>query len=176
MKHAAALLARRAHSRGELRRKLAAAAPEASDGEIGAALDRLEHLDLLNDADYAYNFSLRRLDESGWGPAKIRAELLRREVAGHDIDAALDRALGSTDATGAAGGARDKGGAGGEAGALEARIDSYCARKGTPSTGRDAQRLARHLLGRGFGQDAVAEAVRRRFPAAIQYPEGPEGE
>ena len=90
MKRAAAFIARRAHSRGELRRKLSAAAEEGaqkddakiySAAEIETVLDRLERLNLLNDAEYAYNFAFSRIHDSGWGEEKVREALMYKYMA-----------------------------------------------------------------------------------------------
>ena len=54
MKKAGALLARRAYTRGELRDRLVKTSGETP---VESILDRLEQLNLLNDAAYAYNLA-----------------------------------------------------------------------------------------------------------------------
>lgn len=186
MKKAAAMLARRAHSRGELRQKLSAVRADDGDAiQIEPILNRLEQLELLNDADYAYNFSFRHLKESGWGPEKIRAALCNREVSETDIDRALERVFSET-------GQPEKPGAAkmekAEAPDLEATdsatmahieryCESYCRKKGMSATSsmslKDAQKLARHLAGRGFDESLILDALRRVLPQEIfRYFEG----
>jgi SOS response regulatory protein OraA/RecX len=159
MKHAAALIARRSHSRGEMRRKLTAYKAEEDKeikeleniGEIETVLDRLEHLNLLNDAEYAYNFVFYRTKDLGWGEEKVRKALLDRDVATTVADRALERVLEEITPDGA----ND---------ALLEYVSDYCRKHGTPSTLKDAQKLARHLAGRGFDEDRIIDAVTRVFP------------
>ena len=151
MKRAAALIARRAHSRGELHRKLAAAQNIEEAGAIEAVLDRLEQLNLLNDAEYAYNFAFYRIKDLGWGEGKVFEALFDRDVAKTVADGALDRvreeiAPGGTDDIDAA---------------LIEYIGSYCRKHGTPSTVKDSQKLARRLAGRGFDENRVIGALQR---------------
>jgi SOS response regulatory protein OraA/RecX len=153
MKRAAAFIARRAHSRGELRRKLAGAtnSDKVSDDEIETALDRLEHLNLLNDAEYAYNFALYRIKDTGWGEEKVRDALLGKDVAMAAADCAIERVREEI--------ARD-----GTADALTEYVEKYCRKHGTPCTLKEAQKMARHLAGRGYVQDMITEAIQRIIP------------
>jgi SOS response regulatory protein OraA/RecX len=159
MKRAAALIAHRAHSRGEMRRKLAAAqkadesqnSRDVSDAEIEATLDRLEHLNLLNDAEYAYNFAFYRIKDLGWGEVKVRKALLDRDVA----EAVADRALSRVREEITPDGMND---------ALMEYIDGWRLQHGTPSTLKDAQKLIRRLAGRGFDEDRIVDAIRRINP------------
>jgi len=153
MKYAAALIARRAHSRGELRRKLAAHKTDKvkETDEIEAVLDRLEHLNLLNDAEFAYNFAFYRIKESGWGEEKVRKALQDKDVASDVANQAIVRVIEET--------ARDV-----VNDPLMEYARDYCRKHGTPSTLKDAQKLARHLAGRGFDEDRIIGAVARIFP------------
>ena len=162
MKRAAALIAGRAHSRGELRRKLAAPqkteeAPKTE--EIEAVLDRLEHLNLLNDAEYAYNFTFYRISDLGWGEEKVRDALLDRDVAKAVVDRALRRVREESAPDGDPGG--------NVAVALTEYVKGYCRKHGTPSSLKDAQKLARHLAGRGFDEDKIIGALQRIIPPEI---------
>jgi SOS response regulatory protein OraA/RecX len=80
MRSAGSLLARRAYSRGELKDKLA---PLGEAQEIESVLDRLEQLNLLNDADYAYNSASRWIRKKGWGPLRVYQLLINRKVPAH---------------------------------------------------------------------------------------------
>ena len=88
MSQAGRVLSRRAHSRGELRRKLAR---HAEPDLIEPVLDRLEELKLLNDADYAYNFALCRMKQDGWGPLKVFHSLRKHDVAPELVEKAIGR-------------------------------------------------------------------------------------
>jgi len=83
------LLARREHSRRELARKLGARGfPE---GVIASALDDLERSGALAEARFTESFVRSRVAK-GQGPARIRAELAQRGVAGEEVDGALREA------------------------------------------------------------------------------------
>ena len=151
MKRAAALIARRAHSRGELRRKLETAQKIEDAGAIEAVLDRLDQLNLLNDAEYAYNFAFYRIKDLGWGEEKVRKALFDRDVAKSVVDVALDRVRKEI--------APD--GEDGISDTLIEYIESYCRKHGTPSTLKDSQKLARRLTGRGFDENRVIGALKR---------------
>jgi len=157
MKLAAALIARRAHSRGELRRKLAAAHKVEQAAAIEAVLDGLDQLNLLNDAEYAYNFAFYRIKDLGWGEEKVRKALFDRDVSKAVVDGALGRVREEI-ATDSPEGIAD---------ALIEYIESYCRKHGTPSTVKDSQKLARRLTGRGFDENRVIDALRRVIPTEI---------
>ena len=153
MKRAAELIARRAHSRGELRRKLAAVQNNA-EADIEAVLDRLELLNLLNDAEFAYNFAFYRIKDAGWGEEKTREALLEKDVAKTVADRTLERVREET----AMNGAED---------ALMEYVNGYCRKHGTPSSLKDARKLARRLAGRGFDDDRIVDALQRVIPPEI---------
>ena len=148
MKRAAALIARRTYSRGELRRKLTFAQKMEDAGEIEAVLNRFEHLNLINDAKYAYDFVSCRLNGSGWGEKKIRMALLAKDIAGSIADQAICRV-------------REDLAQGGENDGLVEYIEDYYRKHGTPSTLKDARKLARHLAGRGFGEERILDVLQR---------------
>ena len=81
------LLARREHSRQELRDKLLTRGFE--DDEITPALQTLSREGLLSDERFTESFIHSRA-ERGSGPVKIRAELRQRGVADDLITAWLD--------------------------------------------------------------------------------------
>lgn len=83
------LLARREHGRVELARKLRRRG--ASAELIEAALDRLAAEGLLSESRYLESFIASRAG-AGFGPLRIRAELLERGLARAQIDAALAQA------------------------------------------------------------------------------------
>jgi regulatory protein len=136
------LLGRRAYGRAELGLRLA---PLGEPAEVEAVLDRLEALGLLNDAGYAYDFGLHRLTREGWGPRRIRRELIERRVAPEVVDAALARLASEI----------------GEEEALAAYLRRWTAKHAWPADRRAGRRLVAHLGRRGFSGDVIHRSLRR---------------
>src|SRR3546814_2779827 len=84
---ARALLARREYSRRDLARRLAARGLDAD--AIESALDRLAEQGFQNDERFAGAFARTRA-AAGYGPVRIRAELLGDGIVEEQIDAALE--------------------------------------------------------------------------------------
>ncbi|PKM05821.1 MAG: recombination regulator RecX [Gammaproteobacteria bacterium HGW-Gammaproteobacteria-4] len=84
---ALALLARREYSRRDLARRLDARGLDAA--AIESALDRLVEQGFQDDARFAGAFARTRA-AAGYGPLRIRAELLGDGIAEDRIDAALE--------------------------------------------------------------------------------------
>ena len=148
MKKAGTLLARRPYSRGELRDKLAQIAGALS---VEPVLDRLEQLNLLNDAEYAYNFAFCRMRQYGWGAARVQNALLRRQVREAVIENALDRVRNES---------------GGESN-LDSYLRRYCGKRNLPSDIKALRKLILHLRRRGFDEDAILTALRPIIPAGL---------
>jgi len=148
MKKAGALLGRRAYSRGQLRDKLAKIAGEVS---IEAVLDHLEQLNLLNDADYAYNFAFWRIKQQGWGPAKVNDSLLRRQIEQPTIDGALQRVRNELHYESI----------------LTDYVQRYCGKQGPALDPKTVRSLVLHLRQRGFDEDGIVGALKKVIPAAI---------
>ena len=72
-------LAARAHSTGELRRKLAARAERAADVED--AIARLRDYGYLNDNRFAENFAGAKLENNGLGKSRVLIDLRQRKVS-----------------------------------------------------------------------------------------------
>jgi regulatory protein len=131
------LLARREHSRLELERKLATRGfPEAV---IGPALDALEQSGVLVAHRFTESFIRSRIAK-GQGPARIRAELAERGVAGEQ--AAEHLRGGDVDWQAAARAVRSK------------RFGAE-----PPRDFRERARQARFLQYRGFTADQVRAAL-----------------
>ena len=81
------LLVRREHSRKELGRKLVAKGVEREDLDL--ALDKLRRQDFQNDARFASALARSR-SSSGYGPARIRAELATHGLSREDIAMAVE--------------------------------------------------------------------------------------
>jgi regulatory protein len=146
MTKAGRLLARRAYGRAELGQKLA---PLADASDIEQVLDHLTDLRLLNDANYAYNFSFHRLTELGWGPARVRRELTQRRVEGTIVEAAIARVLDDS----------------GEEAILDRYLARYTGRRGWPADRKGIGRLVTHLRRRGFSPERVYRALREQIGA-----------
>ncbi len=133
-------LARREHSRAELREKLVRKHPDL-DALCAPVLDRLEREGLLSDRRFAEAFARSRV-RRGQGPLRILAELRRRGVADDDAEDALAEA--GVDWTSLA-------------------FDELLKRFGEhpPQEARDKSRRMRFLQQRGFPGEAIREALRR---------------
>ena len=83
------LLARREHSRKELRQKLCKR--YADPGVIETELDRLAEERLQSDGRYAESYARQRAGR-GFGPLRVRQELRERGIDDSDIDIAFDAA------------------------------------------------------------------------------------
>ncbi len=142
------LLGRRPYSRAELRLKLL---PLAAEADVDSALDRLEELNLLNDADYAYNFAFRRASQEGWGPLKLRQALQRRRIAPDLVESTLDRVGREVEANVA----------------LREYVERRCRRSGWPADRRGIQKLVDHLRRRGFHEESIVSALRHLIPPAV---------
>lgn len=86
-KKAIELLARREHSRLELKQKLTSR--EFDSGEIEILLDELEKQDLLSEERFVEMF-VRSRKNNGFGPKKIIAELQTRGISNNLISSAVD--------------------------------------------------------------------------------------
>jgi regulatory protein len=147
-KRAAALLAKRAYSRSELRKKLA---PIGQEPLVEKTLDRLEQVNLLNDREYAYNLALHHIQESGWGPAKVKEDLLRRGVDSDVIKQALEQALNEADIETL----------------LVEYIEKRCKKQGLQTDPKEIRRLVLHLIRRGFEENQIWGALRRIIPPDV---------
>src|SRR5437867_6269715 len=72
-------LASRAHSTGELRRKLIQKAERASD--VDETISRLRDYGYLSDRRFAESFAGSRLENQGWGRARVLRDLRQRKVS-----------------------------------------------------------------------------------------------
>jgi regulatory protein len=140
---ALSLLARRAHTRSELRRKLLLrSVPEA---EIEACLDALAARGWLNDAATAASLAASR-SRSGRGRTRIAAELASKGVSRRDAEAAL-AALDPAE----------------ERKALRRALEKRARALPAGLTGRArSKKLFDHLVRRGFAPSAVLEALRTK--------------
>lgn len=148
MRKAGALLARRSYSRGELKNRLTKIAGEFP---LEPILDRLEQLNLLNDADYAYNFALCRIGQKGWSPAKVERSLSGRHVDRLTVESALERVRSEL----------------GNESALASYVQEYCSRRGYPADLKSLRKLILHLRQRGFDEENIFDVVRPMISASL---------
>jgi regulatory protein len=148
MQKAGALLARRSYSRGELKDRLAKIAGVSG---LEPVLDRLEQLNLLNDADYAYNFALCRIGRDGWSPARVERSLLRRQLSRATAEGAIARVQSEL----------------GHEAALAGYVREYCGRRGFPADLKSLRRLILHLRRRGFEEELIVNVVQPMIPASL---------
>ena len=136
--YAIRLLARREHSRLELRRKLASRGHDADIAEEAVA--ELARTELQSDARFAEGY-VRSAIGRGHGPVKIRADLRARGIDAEGAAKALD-----TDADW-----------------LRLARTALAKRfRGQPPTDRkEWARQARFLAGRGYPADVAASAIGR---------------
>jgi regulatory protein len=132
------LLARREHSRVELRRKLATVAAEGDDVEV--VLDELAQKGWLSDARYAEQAV--RAKARRFGPLKVAHELRAKGIE----EETIARAFRSAGEDGAADLPRVWG----------ARFSAF------PSNNRERARQVRFLQGRGFPLDDILKFLRTR--------------
>lgn len=148
LKRAAELLAKRAYSRGELRKRLA---PIGQDPLVEKTLDRLEQENLLNDPEYAYNLALHQIRQVGWGPDKVKEDLLRREVDPDVVKQAIEQALNEADIETF----------------LVGYIEKRCKKQGAQTDPKEIRKLVSHLLRRGFDENQIFSALRRIIPPDV---------
>jgi SOS response regulatory protein OraA/RecX len=145
MRRAGFLLARRPYSRGALREKLSALGDHQ---EIESVLDRLQELNLLNDANYGYNLASHWMKHEGWGPIKVRFHLLRRQLSEAVADAALER-IGQEIS---------------DADLLVAYLERRARDHPLPGDRRGIRKLVASLRQRGFPDEAIYGVLRQRIP------------
>jgi regulatory protein len=88
-------LASRAHSTGELRRKLIQKAQRASDVE--EAISRLRDYGYLNDRCFAESYAGSRLENQGLGRSRVLRDLRERKVSAGLAEGAVNRAYQGVD-------------------------------------------------------------------------------
>ena len=132
----------RARTTEEVRRSLLDKGfTEAITEDTVADLDRLG---LIDDAAYARQYAASRFNGPGYGPARIRQDLIRRGVSRRDIDAALD-ALVETEDVGAE--------------AREQAAKKWRSLASEEDTRKRQKKTMDYLVRRGFGFDIARSAV-----------------
>lgn len=88
-------LSQRAHSAGEIRRKLAVRAASSSD--VHATMEKLREYGLTDDRRFAEAFSASRLQNRGFGKTRILRELRGRNVAPKVAEEAVHKTFDGVD-------------------------------------------------------------------------------
>jgi len=127
-----ALCAKQERCRSELLLKLAGWGLDGAEAD--RLLDRLEHEGFLNERRYAGHFAVSKLRQNGWGREKIRATLDRNGLSEADIGAGL-AAIDTAE---------------------YASVLAKLVARGDRNEG-----LRAFLVGRGFEEDLVEEALNR---------------
>lgn len=104
----------------------------------------LDRLGLIDDAAYARQYAASRFTGPGYGPARIRQDLVRRGVARRHIDAALD-ALAETEDLGAE--------------AREQAAKKWRALASEADVRKRQKKTMDYLVRRGFGFEVARSAV-----------------
>ncbi|MFU0841883.1 MAG: Regulatory protein RecX [Burkholderia sp.] len=143
---AVAALARREHSKKELREKLLRKLGEEREGEIDEALERLEKLGYLSDERFAEGRA--RVRAASMGDARIKRELIMSGVSPEKAKAALDT-IGESE---------------------EVRAWRVWRRRfsALPADRRERDRQVRYLLYRGFSMNSIERVLRGR----VEIPDG----
>ncbi len=145
LKKAGRLLARRPYSRAEMRAKLS---KWGNTDAVEGALDHMEAVGLLNDRDYAYNLAFSCIRQRGWGSARVRQYILRRQVAEDVIEKAIDRVRGDIS----------------DEASLYEYLNRHCRKSGLPSDRKGIQKLIDHLRRRGFADATILRTLRQAIP------------
>ena len=135
-------LSRRAHSEGELTRKMARAGYP--DDKIVETIDFLRKQHYLDDVAFARDFASERAERRRWGPARVETALKALALADQHIKAALaelEKMLGEREA--------------GE----RAFLRFLAGERRALSPARRKARAYRHLLARGFTPETSHELV-----------------
>lgn len=88
----------RAHSTGELKEKLRKRAARAED--VDAVLAKLKEIGYLDDRRFAENYAAARLENEGFGKARVLGDLRRRRVAPQVAEQVTERTYQNTDEAG----------------------------------------------------------------------------
>lgn len=136
------ILARRNHSRVELRQKLRQR--RFTPPAIDAALARCERLGYVDDSETAAAY-FRELVRKGFGGDRIRLEMNRKGLSGEAVDGLIEAYTGGPDEAAAAS-------------HLLARRMGRFDREADPRKRRE--KIFRFMLSRGFSADTIQEALR----------------
>ena len=115
-----------------------------ADPAIDDAIAHLEDYGYVDDEAYARAFARGRFTGRGYGPQRLRADLLKRGVAKETIEAALDDLVESVDM---------------DASALRLARPKWASLAREPDLRKRQKKTMDFLLRRGYGFDTVRETV-----------------
>ncbi|HXY40684.1 MAG TPA: regulatory protein RecX [Vicinamibacteria bacterium] len=139
-------LARRDHTRAELRRALLLRGHKAD--EVDEAIARLVREKYLDDSGYAARFATSRLAHHGLGRTRIRQALRQRGVGRREVEAGLHSALAEVD----------------EGAVVDSLARRYWKAHARVEPERRLPRLWAFLLRRGFAPGLVKERLAELWP------------
>jgi regulatory protein len=139
-------LARRSHSRKELKNKLFRKGFPGKD--IYQALDRLEELGYLDDRKFAIEYARHRLRQSPRGRMLLSSELIKRGVSREIVDQVLPEVFEEYP----------------EDRLVEELVTKWRRTRGDAFTAADISKLARSLSRKGFEWDAIRRQVGHLTP------------
>ena len=159
--YALRVLARRAHSAGELRQKLLRRAASAAD--VSATLTKLREYGLADDRKFSETFASSRLQNSGFGRFRVLRELRAKRVA----PAVAEKAVGNVFADTS------------EEQLIEQFLNRKYRTRNLTEFLQDNKNLAsvyRRLRTAGFSSGAAMAALKRHSRRAEDWTEPEEGE
>jgi len=145
------MLARRSYARRGLFDRLR---ERFCEDEAEAAVARLSELGLLDDRSYAERFVRDRFDRVGYGPHRIRRDLLRKGVDPCDADAVLQATVSAVDERAKAIDVLER------FRGRRPQAESDSGKCEDPEVTRsEAQAAYRHLVGKGFSASIVRDLL-----------------
>jgi regulatory protein len=142
MEAALAAVARRPRSSFELKQLLRRRGYSESDS--AGAVARLEDLGYVDDLEYASVVAASVARAKGWGPARVRQELVRRGLSGDVIETALSRA--------AAEGSHPSGN-------IDGALARLLRQRGTPRGRPERDRMRAALMRRGYSSAEITRVM-----------------
>jgi regulatory protein len=137
-------LARRAHSREELRRKLLR---KATTDEITSVLDRLEDLGYLDDQEFAWLRARSQRTSKHWGNRRVRLDLKSRGLDARIVELTLSRLEAELP----------------EVDGLRHLTQSWIQRFGSPTTVTQLKKLFDRCLRLGYAPEKVRRELEEYF-------------
>ena len=141
---ALSLLARRNHTRFELRRKLLARGTSQAAEEV---LDRLEEQGLINDQACALQRALDRRQRGLWGDRRITQDLKRLGIDARMIPGVLEQVNNEKE----------------EADSLREAVQLWVGKTGTPGVAPQLKKLYDHCVRLGYAPEQVRGQLEHYF-------------
>ena len=146
MQTALEMIARRAFSEAELRKKLQAKFT-GRENEINDAILKLKGYSYLDDTQLAKDLLRKKINQKPQGLRKIEADLRARNLEKNAIKSALQDAASELD----------------EAEIISLAIERYIRRRGQLKNRQDAERLFAHLARLGFEYELIRQQIEKNY-------------